>query len=841
MPAKKSTTPKKPTKSAQETLRESARSEAVARNKKKRQMYSVILFAAGLLVISFSLLSDVAPAWDAIHNFLRGIFGLSVFFVGPILIYTSIMIARDKRKSAVVIKTLQLGAIILLACAGVHIIAFGEFGSIVEVFDAGTGGGVIGMILGVPLTSLFGRIGGSIIIILLAFVFVMVMANITLDTFLAFMGKPVKKACELAKEQRELHRQEVEYLEENRKKCEEQAAIARLTGEQASINKEISSDIKFAAIMAVADSAAKEAQAEPAPEIELPFADSPPAYVPPPVYISPADNRDSPPFDIPAEESDPFEAAVENFKQEEADEELEKQMRESSIEVEHAADYSDFEETLSMADYAEQYSLPSVHLLDETVQRRPESDIQAEQDANSEKLIETLKSFGVITKLVGVIRGPSVTRYEIQPAPGVKISKITSLTDDIALNLAAAGVRMEAPIPGKSAVGVEVPNTTVDTVTFRELIDSKDFRETGSNLRAVIGKAISGEIIISDISKMPHLLIAGTTGSGKSVCVNSIIMSILYRATPVDVRLIMIDPKSVEFMIYRGIPHLLTPVVTDPKKAAGALGWAVGEMTNRYTLFAENNVRDIDGYNEAAKINDELEPMAKIVIFIDELADLMMTAAREVEGNICRLAQMARAAGIHLVIATQRPTVNVVTGLIKANIPSRIALKVASQIDSRTIIDTAGADKLLGKGDMLYAPVGMPKPVRVQGCWVSDKEIDRVTAFIKDNFDLTYDENVIEEIERQAAAVGEKDKGGDSGEEFDMDDDKLEDAIEAVIDAGKASTSYLQLKLKLGYGRAARMIDIMEKMGIVGKFEGSKPREVLMTRQDWLERKVHMK
>jgi S-DNA-T family DNA segregation ATPase FtsK/SpoIIIE len=399
---------------------------------------------------------------------------------------------------------------------------------------------------------------------------------------------------------------------------------------------------------------------------------------------------------------------------------------------------------------------------------------------------------------------------------------------------------MEAPIPGKSAVGVEVPNAIRDMVTFKELIDSKDFRETNSNLGAVIGKDITGEIIICDVAKMPHLLIAGTTGSGKSVCVNTIIMSILYRATPAEVRFIMIDPKMVEFAIYSGIPHLLSPVVTDPKKAAGALAWAVGEMTQRYTLFAENNVRNIGEYNDVAKNHDELESMAKIVIFIDELADLMMTAAREVEGNICRLAQLARAAGIHLVIATQRPTTNVVTGLIKANIPSRIGLKVASQVDSRVIFDTAGAEKLLGNGDMLYAPTGIPKPVRVQGCWVSNDEINRVVAFTKDSFDFEYDENVIEEIERQALTVGEKDKGGgdEFGEEIDMDDDKLEAAMEAVIDAGKASTSYLQLKLKLGYGRAARLIDIMEKMGVVGKFEGSKAREVLMTRQDWLERKM---
>jgi len=380
-------------------------------------------------------------------------------------------------------------------------------------------------------------------------------------------------------------------------------------------------------------------------------------------------------------------------------------------------------------------------------------------------------------------------------------------------------------------------------VPLRALVESDDFRNTKSKLGAVLGKAISGETVICDIAKMPHLLIAGTTGSGKSVCVNSIIMSILFRSTPDDVRLLMVDPKSVEFMIYNGIPHLLIPVVTDPKKAAGALAWAVTEMTNRYKLFAENNARDLKGCNAVLAERGE-KTLPQIVIFIDELADLMMAAPGEVESSICRLAQMARAAGMHLVIATQRPTVNVVTGLIKANIPSRIALKVASQIDSRTILDTAGADKLLGKGDMLFASVSMPKPQRVQGCWVSDKEVERVVEFIKTTFKLDYDESVIKEIDRQAelaAAGGKKGKGGEepAADDIDTSDDKLEDAIAAVVESRTASTSYLQRKLSLGYGRAAKLIDVMEKMGIVGAFEGSKPRRVIMSKQEWLERSMN--
>ncbi len=492
----------------------------------------------------------------------------------------------------------------------------------------------------------------------------------------------------------------------------------------------------------------------------------------------------------------------------------------------------------------ESYTLPPLELLNDVVHERSDEDINSEIAINAEKLVNTLKSFGVETKFLEAARGPSVTRYELQPAPGVKISKITGLVDDIALNLATAGVRIEAPIPNKAAVGIEVPNRTVESVPFREMVDTKDFRETKSKLGAVLGKSISGDIVIADIAKMPHILIAGTTGSGKSVCVNSIIMSILFRSTPDEVRLLMIDPKAVEFMIYNGIPHLLIPVVTDPKKASGALAWAVTEMLNRYKLFSDNNVRDLGGYNKLAKTREDIDPMPQIVIFIDELADLMMASPGEVEDSICRLAQMARAAGMHLVIATQRPSVNVVTGVIKANIPSRIALKVASQVDSRTIIDSAGAEKLLGKGDMLYAPVGMPKPMRVQGCWVSDGEVERVVDFIKNSFTLDYDQGVIDEIERQAELAAQKaEKGGKRDSEddggADLNDDKLDEAIEAVIEAGQASTSYLQRRLKLGYGRAARLIDTMEQLGVVGAFEGAKPRQVIMTKQEWYERKMN--
>lgn len=486
------------------------------------------------------------------------------------------------------------------------------------------------------------------------------------------------------------------------------------------------------------------------------------------------------------------------------------------------------------------YTLPPMSLLNPVKKPVLQSDIDSEIRRNADKLVETLKSFGVMTTYLGASRGPSVTRYELQPAPGVKISKIANLADDVALSLAVSDVRI-APVPDKAAVGIEIPNKVKDTVFFRELVDSAEFKKTfDKKLDTVLGKDISGNTVSCNVSKMPHLLIAGTTGSGKSVCVNSIIMSILMKSTPSDVRLIMVDPKQVEFMMYNGIPHLLIPVVTDPKKAAGALAWAVTEMERRYTLFSENNVRNIDGFNELCEHDEELVKMPSIVIFIDELADLMMASPKDVEDSIVRLAQKARAAGMHLVIATQKPTVQVVTGLIKGNIPSRIALMVASQIDSRVILDASGAEKLLGNGDMLYMPVGAPKPIRLQGCYVSDDEVERVAEFITQTFKAEYDEGIMAEIDRQAEIVSSGDKNA-SAEDDSSDgeqDDKLDEAIEFVVTAGQASTSSLQRHLKLGYGRAARLIDTMEKMGVVGPYEGSKPRQVLMTKQEWYEKRL---
>lgn len=509
-----------------------------------------------------------------------------------------------------------------------------------------------------------------------------------------------------------------------------------------------------------------------------------------------------------------------------------------------------------------QYSFPPIRLLDPAMDTEGAS-AMLELQNNATKLVDTLKSFGVNATIINICRGPSVTRYELQPAAGVKISKITNLSDDIALNLAAKGVRIEAPIPGKAAIGIEVPNKVTSMVSLRELIDSTEFKNSSSKLSCVLGRDISGEAVITDLSKMPHLLIAGTTGSGKSVCVNSLLMSILYKATPDEVKILLIDPKMVEFSKYKGIPHLLVPVVSDAKKAAGALNWAVSEMLNRYKLFSEYDCKDINSYNQLIEKNleyiahnstpeteDEVcmevgglpvakEKLPQIVIAIDELADLMMAAPSEVEDAICRLAQMARAAGMHLIIATQRPSVNVITGVIKANIPSRIALKVSSNIDSRTILDASGAEKLIGHGDMLYSPVGASQPTRVQGCYAKDEEIERVTAYIKKSHDAQYNAEVEERIRRIAAeelGKSAKDSVPQGGGEAPDVDSLMEEAIKLVIETGQASTSFLQRRLKVGYARAGRMIDDMEQMGIVGPHQGSKARDVIMTYNEWIER-----
>ena len=487
------------------------------------------------------------------------------------------------------------------------------------------------------------------------------------------------------------------------------------------------------------------------------------------------------------------------------------------------------EHTLTVED--DNYEFPPLNLLSEGDSKGVKGGKKALADTAS-KLQKTLYSFGVSAKVENVSVGPAITRYELKPAEGVRVSKIANLADDIALNLAAKTIRIEAPIPGKQAVGIEVPNEKSEVVHIRDILESDEFIDNKSKLAFALGKDVSGATIVTDIAKMPHVMIAGATGSGKSVCINTLITSIIYKAKPSEVKLVMVDPKIVELSVYNGIPHLLIPVVTDPKKAAGALAWAVQEMENRYAMFASKGVRDLKGYNDAIANDDTIGKLPHIVIIIDELADLMMVAKGDVEDAICRLAQKARAAGMHLVIATQRPSVDVITGLIKANIPSRIAFAVSSQVDSRTILDQVGAEKLLGKGDMLFYPTGAPKPVRIQGAFISDKEVEKVVNFVKANGKSEYRDDITEYIEKANTTDKEQAEGAGNDDEAD---ELLNEAIETVIETGQASTSFIQRRFKVGYARAGRIIDQMEERGIISGYQGSKPREVLMTKERWQE------
>ena len=492
----------------------------------------------------------------------------------------------------------------------------------------------------------------------------------------------------------------------------------------------------------------------------------------------------------------------------------------------------------TMAVEEDNYVFPPIEILGEVEKPSLKGGTQSLKETAA-RLQKTLYSFGVSAKVENVTVGPAITRYELKPAEGVRVSKIANLADDIALNLAAETIRIEAPIPGKQAVGIEVPNKEKEMVGLREVIESEDFKTTKSKLSVALGKDVAGSPVIANIAKMPHVLIAGSTGSGKSVCINTIITSIVYNAKPSEVKLVMVDPKVVELSVYNGIPHLLIPVVTDPKKAAGALAWAVQEMDNRYNLFAEKGVRDLAGYNKALE-HENMGKLPQIVVIVDELADLMMVAAKDVEESICRLAQKARAAGMHLVIATQRPSVDVITGLIKANVPSRIAFAVSSQVDSRTILDQVGAEKLLGKGDMLYFPSGAAKPTRVQGAFVSDEEVEQIVDFIKSNGTAVYSQELLDSIENSGKETETSKSAGEQGTEDDADP-FLNDAIDTVVETGQASTSFIQRRFKVGYARAGRIIDQMEEKGVISGYQGSKPREVLWTLEKLAEMKMGTK
>lgn len=781
-----------PKKKRSATATEIAGSRTQQAQQGRRELWALLLFALAVLLI-FLVFVKGKSAWTFMHNALFGISGICAYILPVFAFAAAVFCAIDRPRPNFGVRLAEGVGFVVLFQAAVDVFRTSEltletYGEhLLAAYRAGVeikGGGFFGALFGNLLFRAFGKVGAAVVVCLLLFILFMLITGTTLMRLLQALARPVKKI-------------ETQAQENYR--------------------------------------AAKERQAEKAKEDpskwDIPLDDEPPKKA--------EKGRKEAAEPLPEPEAEPHQKGL--FEAEPPVEPETEPQPKALEEPPKAGDEAkaNAEEEKPTEPAGESYSFPPLSLLKEN--KRPAgATSEKELHATAENLVDVLRSFGVETRVLDISRGPTVTRYELQPSAGVKISKITGLADDIALNLATAGVRIEAPIPNKAAVGIEVPNKANAMVGVREIIESPEFQNAKSKLTVAMGRDIAGKAVVADIAKMPHGLIAGSTGSGKSVCINTIIMSLLYRATPDEVKFLMIDPKVVELSIYNGIPHLLVPVVTDPRKAAGALGWAVQEMERRYRLFAENDVRNLEGYNHLADMSDDMVRMPQVVIIIDELADLMMTASKDVEDAICRIAQKARAAGMHLIIATQRPSVDVVTGLIKANVPSRIAFAVSSQTDSRTILDIGGAEKLLGKGDMLFCPVGANKPTRVQGCFVSDEEVESVVEFIKSHGDgeSAYDNAVSDEIEKLAAAQNEKgQKGGDAadGEALDA---MIEQAIECVVESGMASTSLLQRRLKLGYARAARIVDQLESLGVVGPYEGSKPRKVLMTKAQLLERQA---
>jgi len=843
-PAKKSS-PKQPAMPALDEVPELplTKEEKEAKEKKEvpARIYSVCLFALGLLMTLLIFIQGSA-LWKVMHELIKGLFGIPSLLVPAGMFWTAFWIDKKKDKDKLGKQMKLLAFVIIFLSTFIEIMFFGgrilnyeAFGCLSMLREEGIAwhGGGMASLLAYPMQALFGEIGAKIMMVLLSFVCIMLMSKKTLSELFQLLHKPFHDLADFIREEKKDISLLSGYEEEQRQNAElnEQEAL----------------------------SIARQSKPKPLPQqedtaflMDIPVSNSPVR----------ADKKGmSEFFDMPKESKVKARKKVKSRSESESDgnqqlelvpslDDLINQVVDSSRKKKKEEETPDT--VLAIESEIEQrsekiqniYQIPSLKLLNPSSSDIDDTNLEQELKDNADRLKNVLSSFNVEVEIKAISRGPSVTRYEVKPAKGVKVSKITNLSDDIALNLAAEGVRIEAPIPGKSAVGIEVPNSQKDTVSLRELLESPEFKNAKSKLTFGVGKDIAGNVIIGDIAKMPHMIIAGATGSGKSVCTNSIIMSILYHAAPEEVKLILIDPKIVEFRVYDGIPHLLIPVVTDPKKAAGALNWAVQEMLRRYDIFAKNSVRNLEDYNRICRDKPELEldRMPQIVICIDELADLMMTASKEVEEAICRLAQLARAAGMHLIIATQRPTTDIITGLIKANIPSRIALSVMSQIDSRIILDIGGAEKLLGHGDMLYLPSGQPKPIRVQGCYVSTEEIEKVVEFIKNQSDQVVYNEEIERAVDQMAASGDKKKGGSSEDiALSGDADLIEQAIEVVVAAGQASTSNLQRRLRLGYARAARIMDELEEKGIIGPYEGAKPRKVLISRLELEQRKMHQK
>ena len=855
-PAGKRPTNSNAKKTAQKTAK-ATKNNAAASNGK--QIGAIVLFAVALFLM-FLVFIHGAGLWAILQNVFFGLFGVMAYVIPFLLIALAVLISMDRDNVNLRPKVLLTFLFIWFLCGAIYVFAGdgapGQFTHAVAgaytLGREGLSGGAFGAILGAPLLLMFiNKLPAGLTLILLAFVTLMILSGTSLVRLYHYIMDPAEKARAATRENFE----EIQAAREERR-----AQRAEEAAEKEAMRKNFNPDVDLGPSPRRRRKASPEPEEPEAEAVEFqkakgrrraPKLDEPEgtSAVAAATAAAAKAKQPTPSIDVngvatggnldeivkkaaavPEKKPTPKPPKAEPIVQEEFDVDAAR------------ATMKELEDASKENAPKKKYLLPPLDCLNP-----PKLSLgggsEEELRNNAETLINVLESFGVRTSLVDIARGPSVTRYELALAAGVKLSKITGLADDIALNLAASGVRI-APIPGKTAVGIEVPNKSRDAVSLREVLESKAYKSgaSKSKLSVALGKDISGNICTMDIAKMPHLLIAGTTGSGKSVCVNAMILSILYNATPEEVKLVMIDPKKVEFSKYNGIPHLLVPVVTEPAKAAGSLQWAVREMLNRYQKFSDTGVRDIKGYNEMASSDPDMEVMPQIVIFIDELADLMMASPKEVEDSICRLAQMARAAGMHMVIATQRPSVDVITGLIKANIPSRLSLYVASAVDSRTILDMTGAEKLLGNGDLLFNPVGVSKPTRIQGCFSDDHEIERVVDFIKEQETSEYDEEVIKDIEAAAAATASANQKGGGGVNAPSGDgngdDLFERAIQVVVEAGQASTSMLQRKLGVGYARAGRLIDELEENGIIGEYQGSKPRAVLITKQQYLERKA---
>lgn len=829
--------------------------EAEQKQKSRQQYIALAFFALGLIFCALAFFEG-QYVWTTLHNVMFGMFGVLAYVIGPLFLYMAYLFALGKTPPV----PKMLKAIFLTLAVSGAIFIFGKqvlTGKFLEdipiLYGMGTekvGGGVLSVVLGWTLHALFGDLASKFVIVILLLVAVMLITGKTVLDLINGANKSVDKI----KEKRQLAREAAE-LEAQRKAEQEPAPV--VTQQEAKFDIDVALDAKSgtSASIDIPLDDVDALQGQTGRPIELPVRKVPkptspidiplgPAYKPGgdidvDIPLPPPKRRATgPAADVVGDVFAREDKIRETFTDFGDAPPLEELIDRASAKT--RKDPAARKEPELLENYQSEYRFPTLSLLEKpkTASKR---DVSAELRANADALVDTLDSFGVRTRVVDISRGPTVTRYELQPEAGVRLSRIVNLADDLALNLAAMGVRIEAPIPGKAAVGIEVPNKQTSMVHLRSVLESDAYRDSPSPLTIAMGIDISGGIQVGDISKMPHLLIAGSTGMGKSVFINSMIVSLVYKSTPEELQLILIDPKMVEFTVYKGLPHLHVPVVTDPAKAAGALDTALAEMLRRYRTFADLGVRNIEEYNamverdygEGYRPDDEDDeaPQKKprVVVIIDELADLMMTAPREVENAITRIAQMGRAAGIHLVVATQRPSVDVITGTIKNNIPTRVAFRVSSQVDSRTILDAAGAEKLIGNGDMLYQPVGQPKATRIQGCYVSDEEVARVVAYLKKYAVAQYNEQFMREIEENAV----KEKGAAAS--GDGADPMLDEAIAVVVEAGNASTSMLQRRLKLGYARAARIIDEMEQMGIVGPPEGSKPRTVNMTRQQWQE------